>query len=77
MHALNDSILYGALAARKQGVRVVLSIQGYGDNCKNFSDAAKTEASGEEEFPAEDCSESVKAIEKENRKMNMESEMFL
>lgn len=45
MHSLNDSILYGALAARKKGVRVVLSIQGYGDNCKNFSNAAKTEES--------------------------------
>lgn len=38
---------------------------------ETVGDAAKTEASGEEEFPAEDCSESAKAIEKENRKMNM------
>ena len=42
MHSLNDQILYGALAARKQGVRVVLSIQGYGDESKNFKDAAST-----------------------------------
>ena len=42
MHSLNDQILYGALAARKQGVRVVLSIQGYGDDSKNFKNAAST-----------------------------------
>ena len=42
MNSLNDQILYGALAARKQGVRVVLSIQGYGDESKNFKDAAST-----------------------------------
>ena len=44
MRTLNDSILYGALAVRKQGVRVVLSIQGYGDNSKNFSNAAANES---------------------------------
>ena len=43
MRSLNDSILYGALAIRKQGVRVVLSIQGYGDSSKNFSNAASNE----------------------------------
>ena len=43
MRSLNDSVLYGALAARKQGVRVVLSIQGYGDSSKNFSNAASSE----------------------------------
>ncbi len=42
MTSLNDNILYGALAARKKGVRVVLSIQGYGDATKNFSNAAST-----------------------------------
>ncbi|MBE6131584.1 MAG: hypothetical protein E7183_07660 [Erysipelotrichaceae bacterium] len=42
MNSLNEQILYGALAARKQGVRVVLSIQGYGDESKNFKDAAST-----------------------------------
>ncbi len=34
----------GYLSARKQGVRVVLSIQGYGDNSKNFSNAASNDA---------------------------------
>ena len=43
MHSLSDSIIYGAMAARKQGVRVVLSVQGYGDNSLNFSNAAKNE----------------------------------
>lgn len=33
----------GYVKARKEGVRVVLSVQGYGDNSKNFSNAAKTE----------------------------------
>ena len=42
MKSLNENILYGALAVRKQGIRVVLSIQGYGDSSKNFSNAAKT-----------------------------------
>ena len=44
MLSLNSRIIEGALAARKHGVRVVLSIQGYGDNSKNFSLAAKTPA---------------------------------
>lgn len=43
MRSLNDSILYGALSARNKGVRVVLSIQGYGDSSKNFSNAASNE----------------------------------
>ncbi len=34
----------GYLAARKKGVRVVLSIQGYGDNSLNFSKAASNDA---------------------------------
>lgn len=34
----------GYLSARKKGVRVVLSIQGYGDNSKNFSNAAANES---------------------------------
>ena len=42
MSSLNKQIIEGALAARKQGVRVVLSVQGYGDNSRNFSNAAKT-----------------------------------
>lgn len=33
----------GYLKARKSGVRVVLSVQGYGDSSLNFSNAAKTE----------------------------------
>ncbi len=42
MSSLNDNILYGALSARNKGVRVVLSVQGYGDSSKNFSNAAST-----------------------------------
>lgn len=45
MKSLTENILYGALSVRKQGIRVVLSIQGYGDNSKNFSNAAKTSQS--------------------------------
>ena len=42
MSKLNDTVLYGALSARNKGVRVVLSVQGYGDSSKNFSNAAST-----------------------------------
>ena len=39
-----SNYLSGLMSARQKGVRVVLSIQGYGDASANFSTAARTEA---------------------------------